>query len=406
MTIWILTLVLFIFCALLGHKQGAIRASISFFGILISGLFAWPLSGLVARLAGKVYHHPLQVWLVSPIVAFVILLTIFKWIGFFAHRRVRVFYQYTRDETRRLWWERLNRRVGMGVGLMNAFLYLVLISVPIYNFSYWTLQVASSDQDKGMYKLLNRMGGDLQSTGLSKVACAIDPMPKKYFQTADLAGLIWQNPEVAARLAAYPPFLPLAERDDIKQFVQSSALVSTWQAHGAISQIGDDSALQTFLQNQDAVNTVWGLAQDNLADLTGYLRTGQSSKYGAEPILGRWDIDVMASLHQETRTRANVPSSEMAELRALWKTAYGSTVLVAASDNEVFLKSFPVFMSQTNQPPTYSTFDLQGTWQSDDTYHLTFSGNGMNRSATATVEDSQLTMNMGRDRLILRRETE
>jgi uncharacterized membrane protein required for colicin V production len=405
MSIWILALILWLFCALLGHKQGAIRAAISFIGILVSGLLAWPLSGLVDRGLRLVIHHPVTVWLISPIVAFVILLVVFKWIGFTVHRKVWINYYYARDEIRLLWWQRLNRRVGMAIGFLNAFLYLALISVPIYYLSYWTMQIAATDQEKFQYKLLNRLGQDLEATGMSKIACALDSMPIEYFKTADLAGLLRQNPQLAARLAAYPPFLSLAERDDFKNLAQDPGFINVWQNHGPFDQLWSDAQIQSLWQNQTTIDTVWGLVKPNLDDLIAYLHTGQSAKYDSEPILGRWDVNVMDSLHLLLRTRANVPSDEMEATRVLWEAAYSNTVFIAASDSEAFLKGFPQFTEQTNRAPTFATVDLQGSWQNIGNYDITLQGNGINETATGSIDDSGLTLKIGNDRLVLHRES-
>ena len=297
---------------------------------------------------------PLTAWLISPIVTFVILLVIFKWIGFMVHRKVWISYQYARDEIRMLWWQRMNRRVGMAIGFLNAFLYIALISVPIYNLSYWTEQIAPSDQEDSKIKLLNRMGRDLEATGMSKIACALDPFPEKYFKAADLAGLLRQDPGLGGRLAAYPPFLSLAERDDFKNLAQDPAFMNTWQNHGPFDQLWTSAQLQFLWKNQTTVDAVWGLVESNLDDLIAYLHTGQSAKYDSEPILGRWDVNVVQSLHLLMRTRPNVPSDEMAELRSFWDNAYSNTVFVAASDNEAFLKNYPLITEATNAPPTFT----------------------------------------------------
>ena len=64
-------------------------------------------------------------------------------------------------------------------------------------------------------RILNRLGQDLQNSGFAKVARAIDPMPQVWYDSADLAGLIYNNPLSEARLARYPAFLGLAERAGI-----------------------------------------------------------------------------------------------------------------------------------------------------------------------------------------------
>ncbi|HEY1663143.1 MAG TPA: CvpA family protein [Verrucomicrobiae bacterium] len=401
MTIWVLALILWLFCALLGHKQGAIRAAISFVGIIISALLAWPLSGLVARVWQFVFPHPIAIWILSPIVAFLVLLIIFKWVGFEVHRRVRISYQYARDELRMVLWRRVNQRVGLAIGFLNAFLYLVLISVPIYNLSYWTTQIAPSDQEGFCYRLLNRMGNDLDVTGMAKIACAIDPVPNSYFKLADFVGLLRQNPQLADRLAAYPPFLPLSERDDFKTLAGDTAFLNTWQTHGPFTEIWNDAQILYLRQSKTTTDMVRKLVNDNLDDLTAYLHTGQSARYDSEPILGRWDVNIVKSLHLLLQTRANVPSTEMAQLRALWNNAYAKTVFVAASDNEVFLDNFPQFTPHMNQPPTFTPVNLQGTWQSGDNYEITLAGNGLNKAGTGMINDSELTLKMGSDQMVL-----
>jgi hypothetical protein len=322
------------------------------------------------------------------------------------HRKVWISYQYARDEIRMLWWQRMNRRVGMAIGFLNAFLYIALISVPIYNLSYWTEQIAPSDQEDSKIKLLNRMGRDLEATGMSKIACALDPFPETYFKSADLAGLLIQNPLLGQRLGAYPAFLSLAESQDFQNLAQDSAFLNTWQTHGTFTQLWSDSQVQIIWQNQQTVKTIWGLVEANLDDLTSYLHTGQSAKYGSEPILGRWDVDVVQSLHQMMRTRANVPSTQMAQLRSFWDNAYSNTVFVASADNEAFLKNYPLIEQSTNVPMTFNSATLQGTWQDTGNYNVTLSGNGANETGTGSIDNSVLTLKIGSNRLVLQRENQ
>ena len=61
MTIWILALLLLAAGAGMGLRQGAIRVAISFVGIIISALLAWPLSGIIRPLLPHVGFHNLFV---------------------------------------------------------------------------------------------------------------------------------------------------------------------------------------------------------------------------------------------------------------------------------------------------------------------------------------------------------
>ena len=60
------------------------------------------------------------------------------------HQKVDVHYKYKGGDLRLMLWERLNRRLGLCLGLVNGTLYLILIAFVIYAVSYWTVQVAMS----------------------------------------------------------------------------------------------------------------------------------------------------------------------------------------------------------------------------------------------------------------------
>ena len=406
MTIWILALLLLAAGAGMGLRQGAIRVAVSFIGIVISSLLAWPLSGIVRPLLPHIgFHNPVAVWLLPPFLVFIILLSAFKSLGLLAHHKVNVYYKYKADDLQRILWERLNKRLGLGLGLLNGLAYFVLISFVIYDFSYWTVQVATSDDERLPVRILNRLGWDLQDTGLIRVARAIDPMPETYFKAADLAGLVYQNPQLLDRLSAYPPFLSLAERDDFKQLGQNADFQTAWKSHSPFSQLWNNPQAESIRQNPDTAGLVENLVLTNLDDLQTYLQTGQSGKFSSEQILGRWNFNVMESLTALIQTRANMPSTEMAGIRELWSRAYAGTMLVAGADGQVFLKNLPHFKVQPKQPTTWDTTTLPGRWKSDgNNYDLSLADNDATKSATVAIDGSRLTLKMESDTLIFDRE--
>jgi len=406
MTIWILALLLLAAGAGMGLRQGAIRVAISFVGIILSALLAWPLSGLVRPLLPHIgFHNPVIVWLLPPFLVFVILLSLFKSFGLLVHHKVSVYYKYKADDLQRILWERLNKRLGLGLGLLNGLVYFVLVSFVIYDFSYWTVQVASPDGERLPVRILNRMGLDLQDTGLIRTARAIDPMPEIYLRTADLAGLIYQNPQLLDRLSAYPAFLSLTERDDFKQLGQNADFQNAWKSHSPIGQLLDNSQAKAIWHDWDKSEALWNLVLNNFDDLASYLQTGRSTKYGTEPILGRWDFNVMASLTALSQTRANVPSSDMAAMRTLWGPAYAKTLFVTGTDGQAFLKNLPHFKMQPNQPTTFDTTTWIGQWKTDgNNYDVTLASSGAGKSGTATIGGSRLTLKTDGDTLIFDRE--
>jgi hypothetical protein len=270
----------------------------------------------------------------------------------------------------------------------------------------WTTQGVVPDGEKLTVRILDRLGWDMQDTGLIRAARSIDPMPEIYFKTADLAGLIYQNPRLLDRLSAYPAFLSLAERDDFKQLGQNADFQGAWKNHSPIGQLWNNPQAETIRQNRDTADLVWNLVLTNLDDLQNYLQTGQSAKFSSEKILGRWDFNVMASLTALVQTRANVPSGEMAAMRALWFPAYAKTVFVAGADGQAFLKNVPQhFKSQPNQPATYDMAMWQGQWKNAaGNYDLTLASGGGSKAAAATVDGSQLTLKMESDVFVFDKE--
>lgn len=406
MTIWILALLLLAVGAGMGLRQGAIRVAISFVGIILSALLAWPLSGIFRPLLPHVgIHNSFVIQLVAPVLVFLVLLSGFKSLGFWAHRRADVYYRYKAADYQQILWERVNRRLGMCLGLLNGLVYFVLISLVIYNLSYWSVQVAPTSEESLSVRVLDRMGWDLQNTGVIRIARAIDPMPQIYFKMADLAGLIVQNPQLLNRLSDYPAFLSLSEREDFKQLGQNAEFQSAWKAHGPLRQLWDDSQVLAIRQSADIANLVWNLATTNLDDLYAYLQTGQTAKFSSEPILGHWDFNVMLSLTAFVQIRVDVTSSDMAALRGLWSQAYAKTVLVAGADGQVFLKNFPQFKMQPNQPTTFDTTSWQGQWkQAGNNYDITFTGSGASKSGTGTINGSRLTIQTDSGPMIFDRE--
>ena len=342
MTIWILALVLLASLAGLGYRQGVVRVAFSLIGIFISALLAGPLSGPVRALLPRLgIHNQIEVWLLSPFIVFVILLSVFKSAGFFVSRKVEVHFKYHAGDLQLLLWNRLNHRLGLCLGFVNGLVYLILISFVIYDFSYWTAQVATSDDEARSVRLLNQMGRDLESTGMAKVARAIDPMPEMYFKAADLAGLLYQNPQLADRLANYPMFTSLGERDDFKQLGSDADFQSAWKNHSPIGQLLNNANALAIWRNNDTANLIWGMVQTDYDDLNGYLKTGQSEKYGSEKILGRWvkefrylrTVIVTAAVYRGFDFRACTPPLNL-PAPGRRQTLY---VAVLASQSPVFL---------------------------------------------------------------------
>src|SRR5215831_5298189 len=128
MTIWILALVLLASLAGMGYRQGAIRVLASLCGIVLGAVCAPFLAGLIRPVLSLVgVKNPLLLWSVPPLIMFLIVLIAFKVVGLMFHKKTELHFKYAVGDLRLALWERLNRRVGLCLGLFNGTAYLVLV---------------------------------------------------------------------------------------------------------------------------------------------------------------------------------------------------------------------------------------------------------------------------------------
>src|SRR5882724_7906159 len=415
MIIWILAVVMFASVGFAGFSFGAIRAAFSFIGLLTGTLLTMPLGRLLKPTLTSVgMTNPVLIPLVAAVIVFAVVLTVFKIAGLAVHRKVDVYYKYKAGDLRMALWNRLNARLGICLGLANAAVYLTLISLLIYVPSYVTAQTMSGDQVSWSIKLLNIAGNNLQTSGMAKVAAAIDPMPEVYYQTADLVGLIYHNDLLEARLSRYPAFLSLGELPEFQQIANDTAFTELRQRQPPIMDIIHYPAVQTILKNPALLSRIWETVTPNLKDLEQFLRTGASEKYDSEKILGRWDFNLSRALGVSRQLKPNMGSLEMRRLKLTMSLVFAKTVLVATLDKNVYIKNVgkiqlplpapgaprpggggpaarPGAAALAGAVPQINgTENLQGQWSSEGAnYKMAIQDHG---SLDAVVEGDQLTI--------------
>jgi len=406
MTIWILALVLLAAGAGLGFRQGAIRAATSFVGIVTGALFAGILGKQFEPLFPRVgLQNPTLIWLVAPPAAFIVILILFKAAGFFIHQKTYLFYKYRAGDLRLGLWKRLNSRLGLCVGLLNGTAYLLLASFIIYNLSYWTIQTAPSSGEFVAIRLVNQMGHDLGTTGLSGAARSIVSLPDMYYKLADLAGLLRQNPRLKDRLENYPAFLSLAERDDFKQLGQNSDFQDAWKDIAPVTQLLKNPQVMAMLKNKELTAMIFDLVQADWDDLNRYLKTGKSPEFDSEKLLGRWDFNANMSVAMLLVNRPNIRPAEIRGLRSLWSIAYAQTFFVAGADHQAFLENMPHFTLENGATTVAEKVTLRGQWEKAGTnYDLSLGGNGPGKSMTAHTDGLRLIIKSGNDSLVFDRE--
>jgi len=392
MTIWLLTFLLLASLVGAGWRQGAIRASISFFGIILSALLAVPLGKLVGPLLKVLgVANPVLLWVLPPFIAFVVVMALVKVGAFMVHQKVDVYYKYKAGDLRLLLWERLNHRLGACVGLMNGTLYLVLVCFVIHAVSYWTVQMAAGESDPRIQRLVSQLGRDLQSTGMARVAKSVDSLPVDYYDTADLAGLLYQNSLLEARLLRYPGFLSLGERSEFQTLGQDSAFAELRLKQTPLREVMEYPSVKAVFDNPELLRTIWTTVHPDMKDLQAYLQTGKSAKYDEERILGRWNFDANGTVLQYRRAKPNIAASEGVRLRAWMAEKFPKSSMVAAPDHMVVLKGLPYIVMQPGQPLIAETKDLKGQWrESGGGYEFDLEGG--TTKLTAKFEGSRLVI--------------
>lgn len=410
MTIWIFAILLMTAVALAGWRQGAIRAAISFVGIL----FAWLLAVPVGRLVHPLLPHlgasnPVMAWALAPMVGFVLVSIAFKLAARPVHNRVEHFYKYSAGDLRLALWTRMNSRLGICVGLLNGTLYFILISFLIFNLTYLTTQVGRDSKQSTVVRLVNQLGWDMQASGVSRMASAVGSVRPEFYQYADLAGFLVQQKDalrIGQRLSEYPALTSLWERDDMKPLVQDATLTNALVSGATLGEILNNPNVQAFLANKDETKMVVGILQTNLADLMSYLDTGKSAKFGSEKIIGYWEFNPAVTMAWMRQNNPKISASEMRAIRSLWTQAYAETSLLVAGDSQLFAKKLPKFLAQQspNQPP-FQAENWKGDWAANgnNKYDLHLALNGEDKFLNATAEELRLTVKDGKRLLIFDR---
>ncbi len=408
MIFWLLTLVLLASLAGLGYRQGVVRVAFAFVGIVVGALLAGPLAKLVKPLLVALgLKTPGLAWLLAPVAVFLIISIAFKVAGYIVHQKVDVYFKYHAGDLRLALWERLSRRVGLCLALANGTLYLILISAVVFPLSYWTFQMATPNEDPRLVKLVTRFGQDLQSTGFAKVARALDPMPQVWYDTADLAGLLYNNSLLEARLSRYPAFLGLAEQTEFKDLGSDAQFAELRQRREPIVKLLEYPKAQAIIQNPDLVKRIWATVVPDMNDLRTFLETGKSPKYDPEKILGRWNFNVAVAMALFRKAKPTITSKEMQSWKAWMTAVFAKTSFVAMTDHGAILKNVPQLRLPTAGAPAAAggPQTLRGQWKgADGKYVLTLSGGPRDEELAASVDGDRLTITGAAVALVFDRE--
>ncbi len=372
---------------------------------MFGALLAVPVGKLVHPLLTHIgASNPVMAWALAPVVGFILISVVFKIAARKVHNLADHFYQYKAGDLRLALWLRVNSRLGICVGLLNGALYFILICFLLFNLAYWTTQTAAAPGQSAVIRLVNQLGNDMEATGMARMAGAVGTLPPEFYQLADLAGFLMQNPQTGRRLAEYPALTSLWERDDMQALVQDASVTNALASGASLGEILNDPSVRSFLANKEQTKLVEGILLTNLNDLTAYLKTGKSAKYDGEKIIGRWEFNPAVTLAWIRQNHPKMSASEMRGVRAWLTQAFTHTRLLATGDNQIFLTSLPQLKPVDGQPPTVEYNDWKGDWTANGTnydVHLTYNGN--DKFMTASAEELGLTLKDGNNLMIFDR---
>lgn len=336
MLIFVLTLVVLALAGAAGFLQGALRSLITLLGVILGAFLARPLGVHLNPLMPKIgLENPVWAWFVPPVIVFVLFVLVFMGIAFAVHRQVALFFKYKTDEYQMQSWERMNKRVGVSIGLFIGSIYTVLLCVGIYVIGYLSSQVATGENDPAMLRFISSARKDMQATGMDKLAAKLDPMKEEYYMASDIVALLHRNPLLEARMADYPFFLSLGGRQEFKDLANDKEFQTLREKQPTLVELLNHPKIVPILASDELLDV---LRQIDLKDLRGYLQTGKSAKYDDEKILGRWRLDPTPTIRELRRLSPDMTPAEFAQAKKMVNMVAPLINLTSSPDNKFTLQ--------------------------------------------------------------------
>jgi hypothetical protein len=382
--VWIIALLCLWFVGLAGYYRGPVRAAFSLTGLLFGLLLAGPLSPLTARLLPVFgLHHPLWRLFVPEVIAFLLVLAVFKLAGNALHQKTVIHFKYEKDEHLFFRWERIYNRLGFCVGMVNGAVYFFILMMPVYVAGYFAAAVADAGAPAAV-RYAAAWRAQLQECRLDRVLAAHDPTPPGIYQAAEIIELVLKNPLLEGRLAHYPALLSLSQTKEMQALAADATLQQMLQTQAKPREILNYPGIQAMVTNATVAEELHGLLGDDLTDLQEFLNTGKSAKYDGERILGIWDINVPATLAGERKRHPDMSRNQIVALHSALAPMIKGLSLMAAPDNKILLRK----ENPNNALPTPVG---QGTWSKNgNAWEITLPENNPDTTELTLTDDGAL----------------
>lgn len=340
---------------LLGLQTDGLRMGMLFVGTLLALIFAPMLAGVLGKFV-NLPEHPLWWELgAGKIWAFFILMTAVLAATQPLHRKLQHHIKHKLETNRLAEWDHVNSIAGITLGGILGVLYLMLLVGIITPLGYAATQLqpnaaAAADEPMG-YRLAARLHRDFRTLGLDKSARLFDPASERFYDAADITGLLYHNLRdqnlrtFRARLVAYPALVEAVHTQHLFHLLHLSS-TNTFLSVDLQNQ-ATPSRLLKHAHVRDALTDGHlrkKLAQVDTRDLYDYLRTGKSTLYDPATLraqklpvlLGGWQLDVPATQQQFESIYGEMNDREKEKLRA-HLDALGQFLLLSFSEKNFYL---------------------------------------------------------------------
>lgn len=413
MTIWILAVLLFAGVGALGRQIGGIRMGISLLGVVVALFASGPLAPVVRSALGAVgIKNPILMWALAAPLAFLGIMMAFNSVAVAVYIKISGYFKFRAPDDVRMRWERIDAGMGLTAGLLAAVFYLLAASSYLFHVGYFTTQVESPTDNPIWLKMVNKVSADLSGSGFDRVAVGVGQASPAFFQTADVVGLLYHNPELQDRLDEYPLFMSLAENADLQGILTNASFAPLLPAKTNVSLILKDPATPQLIANGEIQRMI---KEVDLADLANFLQTGTSEKYAKEPLVGKWQVDLRETMNAFRRANPKVSVVDANRLVVLMRIAISDYTLTATPDDKIYVKGKrdPLsFMAMATPRFAFPPLDpaapiknvLTGSWKKEgDNYQFTLQSPAGEKTADAKMVGNKITTQIGANSVVFAR---
>lgn len=170
---------------------------------------------------------------------------------------------------------------------------------------------------------------------MDKLVARFDPAKDEFYQASDIIGLLHRNPLLEARLADYPFFLSLTDRQEFKDLAEDKEFQTLRERQPSLGELISHPKVMAITGSDELLGI---LRQVDLKDLQAFLRTGKSAKYDEEKILGRWRLDPAPTMRELRRLSPEMSSAEFSQAKKIIYMVAPLVSLVSSPDNKFVLK--------------------------------------------------------------------